>query len=444
MTRSTPAIEPLGGSRQNLSRGAWASALGVCLGLCLAAPANAAGFRPAPDTDLTQLEQLLVETSPDLEDARLQVDLAGAAVRQSRLIPNPQLDLSYATIPIGQTNPPGLERPFANVPNYGIGISFPIEIAKRGPRVREARALERGVRMEFEAVTRARALDLAQTLGELATASLRVEGFEQVVVEMERTVEVAAQRVNLTYGAPLEVDKLRIELARARSLVAVARSDVAQALANCAMQTGGSCESFVDGETARAYLEAWIDGEAVVGELEHRRDLVALSEYADAARAAQKLARAQAIPDPTLRFGYLHDRFLESGNHRNSLALSLSFDLPVFDRGQAQRDAAVARERRLVAERSKRLEAANAQIPALAERVEIERERRRALRDEAIPIAKQVVESVEQAADQRLIPIGENVQARRVLRELLLEEADAYAAAYAAQLALLRAQPPKR
>jgi cobalt-zinc-cadmium efflux system outer membrane protein len=421
--------------------------VGACLGgarVALAAESVAERFQPGPHTDLPELERVLVESSPDLEQAQLRVDIAHTSVRQSRLIPNPRLDLSWATIPVGTLNPADLTQPLANVPNYGIGIAFPIQLGKRGPRIRQAKALERGAGHELEALTRARALDLAQTLGNLATASLRVDGFGQVVEDMQRTVEAAQQRVSLSYGVALDVDRLQIELARARSLVLAARSDVASAQAECATQLGKACDAFESGEAARAYLETWIDAvELEAVSLERRPDLAALNDYANAARASAKLARAQAIPDPTVRLGYLHDRFVIAGNQLNSLAVSLSFELPTFDRGQFNRDAAIATELRLTAERSKRITAASAQLSALAERAELERERRRALRDEAIPVAKQVVTSVDRAAEQRLVSVAENVQARRVLRELLLEEADAYAAAYTAQIALLRVRAPE-
>lgn len=401
-------------------------------------------FRPTADLELDDLQQALRDASPDLEAAQLQVELARAGVRQSRLLPNPELDLSWGTIPIGPTNPPDLDRPLANVPNYGVGISFPILIGKRGPRIREAEALARGSQAEFDAVTRALALELAETLGELAIANLRLEGFEQVVDDMQRSVTAAEQRAELSFGVPLEIDLLKIELARSQSLTAAARSDITAALAECAALLGRACDEFASGAEARAYLDTWIDADSSASfDLDRRPDVVALGHHVEAAQAAGKLARAQAIPDPTLRFGYLRDQFLFSGNHLNSLSLSLEIPLPVFDRGQAQRDAAAARQRRVTAERDKRLAAGQAQLPVLVEQVELERERRRMLRDEAIPTAKSVATSIEGAAEQRLMSISEVLQARRVVRELLLEEADAYAAAYQARIDLLRVSAPE-
>src|SRR5690606_7107470 len=129
------------------------------------------------------------------------------------------------------------------------------------------------------------------------------------------------KRVELSFGVPLDVDRLRIELARTERQLLTARSDISEALSTCALYVGASCHGFEDGAAARAFLERWIEATTSEGAaLEQRPDLRALSAYADAARAATRLARNQAIPDPTLRFGYLHDRFLESGNHMNSLS----------------------------------------------------------------------------------------------------------------------------
>jgi outer membrane protein, heavy metal efflux system len=414
-----------------------------------ASGAAAAGFRPHPQLRLQDLERVAMDGDPELEAAQLQVDLARAQVRQSRMRPNPTLDLEYGTIPLGRTNPPNLPRPFANVPNYGVGVSVPVPLAKRRPRIRQAQALERAAQAELEVVARSRAFALAETLGELAAASLRREGFEQMVADTERSITVASQRVALSYGVPLEVDQLGVELARIELQVRVARGDIAQALADCAAVVGSPCQEFASSTEARAYLDAWIGAAATEAAaqtpLEERPDLRALAEHTAAAEQARALARAQRIPDPSFRLGFLHDRFLESGNHMNSLSASLSLPLPVFDRGQAQMQAAQAQARRLASERSKRAEAARSRIPALAQRVDIERERQAKLRDEAIPAAKAIVRSLEEAAERRLTSITELVHARRAMRELLLEEAAAYDAAYRARLELLRelAPPPE-
>ncbi len=407
----------------------------VVFGLTSATPES---FQPSADIRLDDLELVVSEAAPDLENARLRVDLATAGVRQSRLLPNPSVDMGIGTLPLGTTNPPDLERPLAHVPNYGVGISFPVQIAKRGPRIREARALERGAKAELEAVTRSQALELATTLGELATATLRREGFEQVVVDAERSVAAAELRTELTYGASLDVDRLRIEVSRAEQAVLVARSDIAAALARCAVQLARPCEEFATGKDARAYLEGWIDAPAGADDLGERPDLRALSEYAEAAKAARSLARAQRIPDPTVRLGYLHDTFVISGNQMNSMSISLAFALPVFDRGQARRQAAEARMRRLTREHDKRLAAAQMRVPALTLQLDIDRERQVQLTDEALPAARTLVDDLERAVEQRLTSIADVVQARRTVRELVLDEADAYAAAYTARLELLR------
>src|SRR6185295_11422762 len=97
--------------------------------------------------DGSPLLQLLWERSPKLEGARAQARAAVAEVERARLFPNPGLDLSWNTIPVGETNPPGLAEPLLNVPNYAAALSMLVELGKREPRLtaaeeRAAAALE--------------------------------------------------------------------------------------------------------------------------------------------------------------------------------------------------------------------------------------------------------------------------------------------------------------
>src|SRR5262249_56812082 len=78
-------------------------------------------------------------------------------------------------------------------------------------------------------------------------------------------------------------------------------------------------------------------------EIEARRpDLSALGSALRAADQQVTLAKRQAIPDVTVRFGYMYDTFVEAGNQRNSLGLGMQVPLPVFNHGQAELEAASA------------------------------------------------------------------------------------------------------
>src|SRR5262245_24905619 len=86
------------------------------------------------------IAQLLWARSPDLVAARAKMATAQSDVVRSGLLPNPSLDGSWNTIPVGRTNPPNLSDSLNRVPNYAFSLSTLVEIAKRGPRQRAARS----------------------------------------------------------------------------------------------------------------------------------------------------------------------------------------------------------------------------------------------------------------------------------------------------------------
>lgn len=144
---------------------------------------EAAGTHFVPDAalDLRTLERLIGERTPAIEAADLELELAAAEHQQSRLLPNPQLDLGWGTVPVGPLNPPGLTHPLANVPNYAVGLSYTVPVGKRRPRMQRAQALVEASRASRSALTRALSLRFAGLLGQLAVATLRREGVRSLV-----------------------------------------------------------------------------------------------------------------------------------------------------------------------------------------------------------------------------------------------------------------------
>src|SRR5262249_41627244 len=69
--------------------------------------------------------------------------------------------------------------------------------------------------------------------------------------------------------------------------------------------------------------------------LRERPDLRAIRMARQKADASLRVARREPWPDPSLGVAYTHDNFIVSGDNPNSLALTLSFPIPLFDRNQA-------------------------------------------------------------------------------------------------------------
>jgi cobalt-zinc-cadmium efflux system outer membrane protein len=395
-------------------------------------------FRARSGLDLRTLESVVGKFSPNMASERGNVAVAEAERSQSRLFSNPTLSASWGTLPVGTTNPPNLAHPYANVPNYAASLGYTFPLNKRGPRMRQADAALAAHNASLLATRRGLAMQLSGILAQLAADMLRLSGMEALTADARHDLEVGESRLKATFAAPLDVDRLGLEVRRSEQRLASARSDLAHELANCAALLGVPCEPFDSADEARKYLEEWLGTVPTAApDPEHRQDLVALRELSRASEAERELARAERVPDPTVAFGYMHDRFIISGNQRNSLNMSVSVPLPVFDHGQARAQAAESRRNALEAEHQARYQAALATTPTLRKQLEQQRARQRELTGEVLPRARDIVSQLERAVESRLVPIGDLLQARRTLDELLIEEADSYADAFSALLGLL-------
>ncbi|MBI5532275.1 MAG: TolC family protein [Deltaproteobacteria bacterium] len=409
----------------------------------LAAEPPRAVFHPRPDIDLGALTRLVVARSAAMQAAQLELEQASAEVHQSKLLENPAGDFAWGTVPVGESNPPGLDAPYLNVPNYGVGLSYRFLLGKRGPRQERAKALEGGARAMRDSLGRQQALALVRLLGVLAIASMRADGAQGILDDAKRSLELVKSRLAASFGTELDVDRLQIEVNRVENVISRSEGEISASLAECAAALGTPCEGFGSREEAKAFLKVWVDrGAAMTGNsIEERPDIRALAAYEQAAQAELSLARAQSIPDPTVRVGFLHDRFTVSGNQRNSFNLTVVVPLPVFDHGQAQAEAAASRQARVAAQRQRLLESARARIPMLRKTLEIQRKRERAIANEMLPRARAVLQDLERAAANRLVALTDVIQARRTVHELMGEEADSIGNAFEASLELISQLP---
>ncbi len=425
--------------------------LGLCFGL-FAGPVAAqppsvdAEFVPQAGLLLSDLMQLVAEHDPALQQERLGVETARAQVRQSGLWENPVLDAGVGTIPIGAANPPDLPAPLSNIPNYSIGLSLHPDLARRPVRRRQAQALLGASQAQLHAATRERALGLARVLGALAGATLRIEIKRSLVEQGRDALKIAQTRVESGYSAPLEASRQEIDLLRLEEQLLELEGESSAALANCAEYLGARCRRFASPEDAHTFLLRW--AEQLSGQispslaaLEERPDLQVLLAQRAAANAELRLSRVQLVPDPTLRFGYLYDRFVASGNQMHSLNVSLALPLPLLDHGQAVAQTAAARVHHIEGERQRRLAAAQARIEALLASLALQKRRTQILQSKTLPRARAILADLRRAFEQRTLRLTELLLARNTLDELLLAEADALIDGFNTSLELLAQLP---
>jgi cobalt-zinc-cadmium efflux system outer membrane protein len=388
------------------------------------------------DADLTSA---LWQHAPDLVDSRTQIEKQAAALQKSHLWPNPTLDLSANTLPIGATTPSDLDHPLSNVPNYATAISELIEIGKRDPRQRvAAAALETAVHEGRDAL-RTHWSDLLDKIGAVGGAEIRVAALTDLVSDADRLAEVETKRTGQGDIAALDADRAKLDAERLHSNLVQERQALRTALLECSRTVGLPCEPFGDPAKVASFIAAHVALARTVTSPEQRPDLQALQSRTVGAQAALDLAHAQAIPDPTLRFGYTYDNFVAAGNQRNSVFVGVSLPLPIFDHGQADAREALAELDGARQARARLLAQALTDTDTLRGQVDALVERRRELRERTVPLAQSVVEQLQRSVNAGGSTLQDLLTARRTLGDLLLDAADADHAALSAAAELSRA-----
>jgi cobalt-zinc-cadmium efflux system outer membrane protein len=272
--------------------------------------------------DASQLATVVWQQAPELAEARIRLARAVAEQGKAERLPNPGLDLSVNTLPIGPLNPEGLKDPFLNVPNVAVGLSWLVELGKRGPRQEATSEAARAAALEALDQVRRKALELEDVIGDVAAAQVRVSALASLADDARRLAALQDARAQKGDTAELDADRARLELEGTLTAQGEAAEQLAAALRECADVVGAPCVPF----EALAQANHWLDHRCTASEasLTGRPDLEALEANVKAARAAERLARASAIPDPLLRVGYVRDQFVISGNQQNSLFVGVS------------------------------------------------------------------------------------------------------------------------
>lgn len=368
--------------------------------------------------DAKSLPDIVWASNPDLKLARARVAAARADAARARLLPNPNLDLSVNTIPVGPLNPTDLKDPLLNVPNVGVGLSVLLEIGKRGPRQDASSAAARAAALDALEQLRQRVLSVEEALSDLAAAEVRVATLTDLAEDAQRLTNLQRARAEKGDTAPLDADRAQLEAEGTLTSLGEARTAVSEGLRNCAELVGVPCLPFGTREKASAWLERELPIADV--DLAARPDLASLEASVRSAEAAEQLANNRWVPDPTLRVGYVHDRFVVSGNQQNSVYVGLSLPMPLFDHGQADARAAHVAATSARDARERLLATAKSQLERVAAGQQNVDARLKRLREQSLPLALSVVERLGAAVTRGAAPIQELLLARRSFAELLL------------------------
>jgi outer membrane protein, heavy metal efflux system len=268
----------------------------------------------------------------------------------------------------------------------------------------------------------------------LAAERLATLAEEELALSRD-SARVAARRNEVGDGARLEVNAARVEVGRAVRGVSVARQRVEAARAELRLVSGipaGEPLQLSD-DADRSPIVNVAGDAAVERALARRADLASGRLELEAARAGERLASREWLPQPRLGASYAR----EEG--ANVVLGAISFDLPVWNRNVAGRGTASAR----VLRAEKELESAERRVRqevllALA-RLETAREAARAYDAEVVTAVKESFTLTTQAYQAGKIGLVELLLIRRSALEARRGEVEALAELAEAEAELVRA-----
>ena len=393
-------------------------------------------------TDEARLGHWLLDKSPELLDLKGAVLVTAAEITRARQIPNPGVDLTWATIPLGATTPPGLASPLSQIPSYGLMLRQPLEPGKRGPRVAFAEAATDLARAQIAERAVARFFDLQLVLAGVARQQQRLAVQADLLQSSQQLLDLHRARSGKGDVAGLEVTRLELEHNRLEADRAATEQDLADSLATCAAIAAAPCEAFADREAA----QRWYAQQVAVAlpsvwtpAIEARRpDLLTLAAVRRAASAQVAVGRSQRLPDLEARLGYLFDQFTLSGNQQQSLTLGIGLSLPVFARGEADLRAASALLARADAVATAQIAAAQAQLLTALRRRTLAEDRAKRL-DVVVDRAQKVLAALSEGLRRGAATMTDVLLARRSWQEVVLQRQEVDADVLAATLDARRA-----
>ena len=296
-------------------------------------------------------QRLALERNADLMAARQDISAARGFLTQSRLRPNPGLDVSFSSgRPLGSPGERGFDVGYAHTLELGGKRARRIDVAQVGIEVAELLVAdrERLLRLDIDA----RYADAHAGIRNFATLA---ELFEL----NQRSLRVAIQRVSEGEGAPLEQRLLEAEVGRiaADRFVAAGAAERAFVALKASAGLPPTDTLTLAGELTTPGVSMSLD-QAVERALVERPDLKAARAEEARANAELGLARAERTPDVigVVRYSQNSTRFDQFGTTASgqpvpvhdtdkTLTAGVSIPLPFANRNQGAVEAATARLR---------------------------------------------------------------------------------------------------
>jgi cobalt-zinc-cadmium efflux system outer membrane protein len=309
------------------------------------------GSSPAQAMRAEDFQRLALERNADLMAARQDIAAARGVLTQSRLRPNPGLDVSFSSGRLlGSPEERGFDVGYAHTLELGGKRARRIDVAQVGIEVAEFLVADRERLLRLDIDTR------------YADAHAGIRNFATLAELFElnqRSLQVAIQRVSEGEGAPLERRLLEAEVGRIAADRFVAAGAAERAFVSLKASAGlpPTDTLTLAGELTTPGVSLSLD-QAVERALAERPDLRAARAEEARANAELGLARAERTPDVigVIRYSQNSTRFDQFGTTASgqpvpvhdtdkTLTAGVSIPLPFANRNQGAVEAATARLR---------------------------------------------------------------------------------------------------
>ena len=258
-------------------------------------------------------------------------------------IPNPGVSVGVGNLVLGKANDQRARCSHSRGSSASrwqtVGVTEILDVwSKRGARTRAA---DRGVdqrRCLTEDALREVVYAVRSAFADAVRARARARaGAKRWPTRYAETVRLSQSRFRAGDISEAELRKIELEGMRYENAVIDGELQVGVARQHLVALLGlGPDEGLPGGKLVEPDAQPAFDlKQLTANALEHRPDLRAATVGRSAAEARLASAEREAYPDLTLGATYTHSSFTISGDNPNSLGLSLSLPLPLFDRNQA-------------------------------------------------------------------------------------------------------------
>ena len=280
---------------------------------------------------LDQAIDLAIAHNHALKATQTQIQQNQAQEITAALRPNPNLTADALFIPVEPQN--FNSNIIANVTEFDAGVSYLFERGgKRHRRLEAARDTTGQTRYQVSDAERVLIFNTAQQFITVQLAESNLDLANQDLASFQQTVDIAQAQYKA--GAISEGDllKITVQLLQFQTDVSAANVAKVQALASLREFLGYDAvpDNYdVEGDLTYRALQLNRD-DLLLKALKNRPDLLASRQGVRAADSQYALAKANGKVDVTGGLTYTHV------SDQNSMGVTISFPLPVFDRNQGE------------------------------------------------------------------------------------------------------------